>query len=299
MGEQISRRVDATLTFLRHGITLEGAMRRMRFAGSWYPSISDDLLSMWRRFSGAVGGGAPIVGAIVPHAGLVFSGSGQAAAYVRLPTSARRVVILSPSHYHRLQPGAVVTAPFERLETPTGPLAGYTEPVAGSTVDARALAEEHAVELLLPFLAIQVPTAQVAAFLVGTMASDEALDRAVAIISSVFDPREDVLLVSSDFSHYGARFHHTPFGAGPEAFDAAGEIDDAAAAAAATPDPDRVSEILELRRPTICGRDAIRVAATLMKRIGATGEVLHRSSSADSTGDYNDFVNYRTVGYFR
>jgi len=100
-------------------------------------------------------------GAIVPHAGYVYSGPVAAAAYARLRIPAA-CVVLCPNHTGRGAPAAL--DPSEAWRTPFGDvpvdrrLAGRMAELAPSLeLDAEAHRREHSLEVQLPFLQVLRP----------------------------------------------------------------------------------------------------------------------------------------------
>ena len=131
-------------------------------AGMFYPAHPDRLrndVSRMLREHPSEGGAAAPKALIVPHAGYVYSGSVAAAAYRLLEPvreAVHRVVLLGPGHRAYLRGVAVPES--ESFSTPLG-----TVPVDLQAVEAiaglpgvvrsdRAHAEEHSLEVQLPFL---------------------------------------------------------------------------------------------------------------------------------------------------
>lgn len=184
------------------------SVRRATVAGAFYPSNAarlaeevDGLLSKARLHPGAT----LLKAAIVPHAGYVYSGAIAAAAYALVRAAngrIRRVVMLGPSHFTRIQGLAVPL--FEAMQTPLGEVAvdaGWVERAAGL---AQVLprdemhSREHSLEVQLPFLQRALDEFTVVPLTVG-----EAEPEVVAgVIDALWGGKETLILVSSDLSHY-------------------------------------------------------------------------------------------------
>ncbi len=222
-------------------------------------------------------------------------------------------MILAPSHHVPLRRDTTLGAAFSGHETTGGTVPGL--PVnLGDRTDPSVVAEEHAVELLLPALkhfGITVPVAALlAAPLSGPPAAraiaDRVLDRLTAATSlrndAGVDPDRVLWLVSSDFTHYGPRFGFCPFGNRRygEIRDAVAEEDLRVAEAAASGSLERFWASIQ-GESTVCGRYAIALALALLERVGAApaaGRVLSYYTSADGTPtpeEERDFVCYATV----
>ncbi len=261
-----------------------------RFAGSWYPQDPRELVALF----GAPGeaarqsANAPVL-AVLPHAGLTFSGAGQGAFWYRWFERIQRdppwdlVVIVSPSHYRHVPEGQIVGAPFTEFATPLGPLPGA--PVnLGDREDAPLLEGEHGIELLLPgvrhFLGESVP---VAAVITGPLPTTESARAAAQRLLQRLPDRRVLWLVSSDFTHYGARFGYTPYGASadPAIREAVQQDDLRVARGIAGGELPGYYAVLG-QRSTVCGRYAAALALGCLE--GSDGWSA-RGSATGSTGN--------------
>src|SRR5450830_1159347 len=141
-------------------------VRQPAVAGAFYPAqrqqLSNDVLAMLAaaRSNIVMPDDVPIPKAIiVPHAGYVYSGSTAALAYARLSAgrkSIRRVVLLGP--VHRVPVRGLALPGVAAFATPLGAIAVDQTAVNAITtlaqvvVSAAAHAEEHSLEVQLPFL---------------------------------------------------------------------------------------------------------------------------------------------------
>lgn len=142
------------------------SVRPAAVAGMFYPggtaaltAMVDGLLAEARDAVGDVGDGGPPVALIAPHAGFVYSGPTAALAYVRLEPwreAIRRVVVAGPAH--RVPVRGMVLSSASAFATPLGEVpvdvaANEALAAAGCAwVDDLAHAQEHSVEVQLPFL---------------------------------------------------------------------------------------------------------------------------------------------------
>ena len=175
-------------------------------AGLFYPAAQQDLRATVDAFMHAA---RPDTGPrphalIAPHAGYQYSGPIAASAYATLEPWAeeiRRVVVLAPSH--RLPLRGVATSSADAFRTPLGDI-----PVDRAAVDGlqglagvqeldAAFAQEHALEVQLPFLQTVLSEFTLVPLVVGDADSAQVSD----VIEALW--REDTLIVvSSDLSHY-------------------------------------------------------------------------------------------------
>src|SRR5215472_2467406 len=152
----------------------------------------------------------PALGAIVPHAGYVYSGPVAGAVYSRIavPSAA---VILCPNHTGRGAPAAL--DPSDSWTTPLGDVAvdqrlarRLRELAPSLENDAQAHRREHSLEVQLPFL--QVLRADVRLVPICLGARDLALCREVGEALARIRAEEEeppLLLASSDMNHYEDR----------------------------------------------------------------------------------------------
>jgi len=143
--------------------------------------------------------------AVVPHAGYEFSGPIAAHAYAAIAAQAppETVLILGVDH-HGL--GAGATLSDRAWRTPLGPTAVDHELVRTLTrppvaVDEAAQAEEHSIEVQLPFLEYVLPRPKFVALQVRFGGFDYLLDVA-RVVREAVQERDVLLLASTDFSHY-------------------------------------------------------------------------------------------------
>ncbi len=142
---------------------------------------------------------------IAPHAGYIYSGPIAARAYARLAPFAgeiERVVLFGPSHRMALAQLAVPTA--GTFATPLGDIPidreGVNDLLALRQVIAsdRAHAQEHSLEVHLPFLQRVLGDFRLIPVVVGDVAPElvaEALDQ-------VWGGDETLIVVSTDLSHF-------------------------------------------------------------------------------------------------
>ena len=140
----------------------QASQRPPAVAGLFYPA---DPHSLHAQISGFLAGAIPteVVHApkalVVPHAGYIYSGAVAASAYAELVQRRdiiRRVLILCPTHRVAVRGMAVPAA--QSFLTPLGAVSIDRQAwlaareLPGVIVDDRPHAEEHAIEVQLPFL---------------------------------------------------------------------------------------------------------------------------------------------------
>jgi AmmeMemoRadiSam system protein B len=252
-------------------------VRRPAVAGVFYPAAPTDLRSAVEAFlGGEAGSGAAPKAIVAPHAGYMYSGPIAGSAYARVVQSRgriTRVVLLGPAH--RTPHAGIAASGADGFATPLGQLAVDTE-AREALVDAGlvairddAHAEEHSLEVQLPFVQVALGDVTVLPLAVGQVAPD----RVAEVLDRVWGGEATLVVVSTDLSHY--HDHAT-----------ATELDR------------RTAEAVVARRPDLLGRgDACGVIPlqALLVAANARGlgvELLDLRTSADTAGGPDRVVGY-------
>jgi AmmeMemoRadiSam system protein B len=189
-------------------------------AGLFYPDDPHELDTVVRRSLAAAeaamtdrraGDGAPDPSppphaVVAPHAGYVYSGAVAASAYARvLPRRSEitRVVLLGPNHRVPLRSMAVPSV--DALATPLGLVPVDVEArdlIVGHpqvVVDDRPDADEHSLEVHLPFLQVALGEGwSVLPIVVGQVPPEAVAD----VLELLWGGPETLVVVSTDLSHY-------------------------------------------------------------------------------------------------
>ncbi len=142
---------------------------------------------------------------VVPHAGYIYSGPIAASAYATLADVAahiRRVVLLGPAHRVAVRGLALpdVTAfdtPLGRIPLDTVAMRAITQ-LPQVTVSGAAHAQEHSLEVQLPFLQSVLDDFTLLPLTVGMAAPEEVAE----VLEQVWGGKETLIVISSDLSHY-------------------------------------------------------------------------------------------------
>lgn len=185
-------------------------------AGAFYPAEGRELArEVERCFLDARGPGElptrhrsaerRLVAAVVPHAGLRYSGAIAAHVYRRVAAerAPESVLVLGVDHAGAGR-GAVVS--LRPWLTPLGPTP-VDRPLADAllgpvvSVDEAAQAGEHSIEVQLPFLEYVLPRPSFVPLQVR-FGSYRYLEQVGAAVRAAVQGRDVLLLASTDFSHY-------------------------------------------------------------------------------------------------
>lgn len=251
-------------------------------AGMFYPAEPATLAATVQRYINASSldvhdehERAPIKAIIVPHAGYQYSGAIAATAYQLLSGSAHdisRVVLLGPAHRVYVEGMAIPnTAAFDfpggsiDLDMPT--LAAI-EHLPGICVSNEAHAQEHCLEVQLPFLKAVLGEFKLVPFVVGRSPNSQVAE----VLDQLWGGAETLIVVSSDLSHF------LPYA---EACD----IDRNTSRSI-------VSRSINLDGHEACGAHAINGLMVVARQKGLTVEVLDVRNSGDTAGDRSRVVGY-------
>ena len=177
-------------------------------AGLFYPADSHSLHAQVAGFLSAAMP-AEVVDApkalIVPHAGYIYSGAVAACAYAELTQrreTIRRVLVLCPTHRVAVRGMALPAA--QTFITPLGAVAVDREAwlrareMPGVIVDDRPHADEHGIEVQLPFLQSTLHHFEILPLAVGQV--DAHL--VASLLEALWGGPETLIVISSDLSHY-------------------------------------------------------------------------------------------------
>jgi MEMO1 family protein len=269
-------------------------------AGTWYPGDPEALRLAVVSYilgegteTGPPAGASPVA-IIVPHAGYVYSGAiaGKGYAAVR-GRKYQRVIVLGPSHRTAFDGAAL---PDEKAwRTPLGEV-----PLDVKALIALALrpgfarlpaahAQEHCLEIQLPFLQTALtPGFRLIPIVIGQLSPEDCGEIADGL-KDLLGPGT-LLVISSDFTHYGPNYDYVPFREKiPERIK---EVDDQAAAAIRALSPTDFEAACSRTGATICGREPIRVLLTLLQGGRTRVETLGYARSGDLMGDFTNSVSY-------
>jgi AmmeMemoRadiSam system protein B len=250
--------------------------RRAAVAGMFYPADTTVLERTVADLLAAAPAGKDEAKAIIaPHAGYQYSGPTAAHAYRLLESRRkriRRVVLLGPAHRVYLQGMALPSV--DAFSTPLGdvPIDANGVELAldmpGTQISDEAHADEHSLEVHLPFLQAVLDDFRIVPIVVGICPAHEV----ESVISALWGGEETLIVVSSDLSH----FH---------SYEIARDID-----------ADTTARI-EDRDATLHGEDACGAYALNGLLLAATSHglqvrTLDTRNSGDTAGDKSRVVGY-------
>ncbi len=260
-------------------------IRPAAVAGSFYPEapsvLSSTVLALLAKATANADRNAAVPKAIVvPHAGYVYSGATAALAYAQLGAARgriRRVVLLGPVHRVAVRglalPGVIAFAtPLGKIEIDTAAvalLAGLPQVL----VSPAAHAQEHSLEVQLPFLQSVLDDFKLLPLAVGNATSTEVAQ----VLERLWGGPETLIVISSDLSHF------LPY------------------VSAQAMDRDTVQQILQfdgtLNHQQACGATPVNGLLLAGRQHDLQARLLGLCNSGDSAGDKERVVGYAALAF--
>lgn len=259
-------------------------------AGRFYPAdaaaltrLVDQILAEAPAPEGAP---AKVSAAMVPHAGLIYSGR-IAAGVLKQIHIPRTVIVLGPKHTALGMEWAV--APHETWDLPGAQVASDQElartlsrRIVGLSLDAAAHQQEHAIEVELPLLARLAPQTRVVGIAIGH-ADLESCRRFAERFAGVLETLEEapLLLISSDMNHFATDAENR-------------RLDDLALTALENLDTEELLDTVTENHISMCGVYPAIIVIETLKRLGRLSKATRAgyATSADVTGKHDRVVGY-------
>jgi len=268
-------------------------IRKLKFNGLWYPNDKEELEKLVKITPNE----EKNLFEVVPHAGLYYSSSLIKLFFNSLDSKVNKIILLSPSHYYSLEDNLIVSGNFEYYESKFKNIKGFSLSIFNQDYE-RVTVEEHAIEMILPFIAqiknISLCTAHVNKFTDINIANEYAHK-----ILSTIDDRTAVI-ASSDFTHYGNRFNFTPYGT---------LINEDIVNKVSLHDREVANQFLKgntsetylklnnKEKSTICGLAPILIVSEMARINKMKGKILAQSNSNTPPFYEKNFVSYLTLAW--
>ena len=283
---------DRSVTFTNAPKPRRGpADRPSGVAGSFYPvdphSLHTTVEDLLARSKMSALPKRTVAAAMVPHAGLRFSGviAAQVLQSIELPD---RILVLGPKHTPHGMDWAV--APHEKWRLPGGEMASefmlarkLHQAIPGLEMDAAAHEKEHAIEVELPLLMKLAPASRVVGIALGGDSDwasacrfAEGLERVIRSL-----PEPPLLLISSDMNHFATDAETR-------------RLDDIALEALERLDPEAALETIRAHNISMCGVFPAVIVMETLRRLGRLTKATRcgYATSADTTGETDRVVGY-------
>lgn len=246
-------------------------------AGRFYSDDPAELRSTVESLLASAKSRDAVKAIVAPHAGYVYSGPIAASAYACVPETIERVVLFGPAHRVALR--GLGTPTVDAFETPLGNVMidrdaiERLDALGPVSANDRAHAQEHSLEVQLPFLQVLLDRFVLVPVVVG----DATIDEVAAALEAVWGGPETLVVISTDLSHY-------------ETYEAARRMDRATADAIVRLDQAAIGD------DQACGRIPLRGFLSRAKRLGMRCTELDLRNSGDTAGRRKEVVGYGAFG---
>jgi AmmeMemoRadiSam system protein B len=227
------------------------------------------------------------IGAVVPHAGLMYSGH-VAAAFYGLAELPKRYVILCPNHtglghFAAINREGDWRTPFGNAPIDTGLADKLMAKTRLLAEDGRAHAREHSLEVQLPFLQ-HLQDFTFVPICLATHRYELCEEMGNAIASVVADESEPIgILASSDLNHYADQT--TTLRKDQLAIDRVLALD-----------PRGLWDTIHAEDISMCGFIPTTAMLVAANKLGATSaRLIKHATSGDINGDYSHVVGYAAI----
>ncbi len=262
--------------------------RKPAVAGQFYHGTPEGLRGQVAQFM-VEAARERVIGAVCPHAGLIYSGAVAGAVYSRIETP-ETFILLGPNHTGL---GEKISLMHSGVwEIPTGSFSIderlahriYMAAPALISKDARAHMFEHSLEVQLPFIAYSGTEVKIVPITFMHVSLDECEAAGRAIAGAVSETgRRVTIIASSDMSHYV-----------PE--QEAKYLDGLAIEHILSLDPVGLYRTVLSRSISMCGYLPVTTMLYAALELGAaSAELIRYATSADVSGDYDHVVGYAGI----
>ena len=251
----------------------------------FYPGNAPQLVAEVGELLDGVGSLEPKFGfpkaLIVPHAGYTYSGAIAAQAYDELAAARgtiKRVVLFGPAHY--VAGRGLALPECEAFETPLGRIPLDAAAIAALADlkqvvrSAAAHAQEHSLEVQLPFLQKMLGDFALIPIAAGAALTEEVVE----VIERLWGGPETLIVISTDLSHY-------------HAYEEARRIDGATL--------ERIAAFsADLNYEEACGATALNGLLQVAQRKKLSIRLLAAANSGDTAGGKDRVVGYASFALY-
>ncbi len=273
-------------------------------AGTFYPASKTSLENTIGTYYETAGDSTlkDVLAIIVPHAGYVYSGQTAAYAYRNI-LDKETILLLAPSHHIYFH--GVSIANVTHYKTPLGEikLSTKTDSIREDLDNAGLLytgkdphKKEHAIEVQLPFLQVGLTSFEIIPILIGGATDYRSLVKIASHLNKYTD-ESTLIVVSSDFTHYGPRYNYVPFTENIR--ENIERLDYGALEYIENKDSEEFHSYIQKTGATICGNKPITILLEMIQESELKGKLTHYDTSGRITGDYTNSVSYISYIFYK
>ncbi len=264
-------------------------------AGTWYTENPAQLSAEIKNYLEAIDLEPldNVMALLLPHAGYRYSGMVAAHGIKLLEgRSFSRVIVIGPSHQVALI-DTVSIPDVSHIETPLGrieidrDLVGHLLENPAFQSYTRAHQGEHSVQIELPFLQQELGDFKLVPIICGELSEANVRKIAATLLENI--DAETLIIISSDFTHYGSSFNYVPFK--KEISQNLKKLDMGAFRWIEQKNLTGFLQYIQNTKVTICGRSPIAILLAMLPD-AAQVKLLKYETSANLTGDWSQSVSY-------
>jgi AmmeMemoRadiSam system protein B len=278
-------------------------IRPAAVAGSFYPAEAEELSRLLDECfdssplgpQGTRTASPSLIGALVPHAGYVYSGPCAAHLYACLDNSIKRVILLGVNHQARGYRAALSPAGF--WQTPLGWVKidqelnhRLQDQVRFLKQDEAAHTGEHSIEVQLPFLQHVLSEFTLVPLSLAHISMEECAELGVAMADIVREntrlETRTIVMASSDLSHYLSPKETT-------------ELDGMALAEVLALNPRALIDVAEQENITMCGVLPTAILLFAANGLGVKRASLLKHCHSGDAAPMRKVVGYASVAFER
>jgi len=244
-----------------------------------------------------------IVGAVVPHAGLAYSGPIAAHTYYSLAKDGIPETFVIIGVNHRGYPGfntmleGIWRMPLGDVEVDSDLAKEVAKNSEFVDINPDAHDQEHSIEVQLPFLQyIYDESFKIVPITVGYGDYGMCENVGKAIAKASRDERKDIVVLgSTDFIHYGPNYGYAPVGMKPfeKVLKWMNDADKSIIDTILTLDAEKLVNVVQEKGYTMCGSLPVATMIVAAKELGAKEAKLLKYGTSYDTGGSTDLI----VGY--
>ncbi|MBU1221294.1 AmmeMemoRadiSam system protein B [Myxococcota bacterium] len=270
-------------------------VRMPAVSGYFYPSIAGVLESEIQKYTESVEKVKNhAIGAVVPHAGYVYSGATAGAFFGSLTSKYDTVVIIGPNHTGYGHPLSIDAS--DAWKSPLGNInidknfrSSLLKQLGSlGKIDSQAHSMEHSIEVQIPFIQSVLKGVEIVPVCIGIDSYDLSVALGEAIyLASKESGRKILVIASSDMTHFLED-------------DEARTLDNFAIERILALDSRGLYETVKEKKISMCGYMPACSLLEYIQRVGTSETVLlDYSTSADSSGDKSSVVGYAAIAMYK
>lgn len=227
-------------------------------------------------------------GAVVPHAGYIFSGRTAGKTYSSIETNAKKFALLGPNHTGY---GLPISMSSQDWKNSLGTARNAKFSSEAIPVNEDAHMYEHSLEVQIPFLQERFGNFKIIPIALSRLELDE-----IEILAKNLVSKDIFYIASSDFTHFGPNYGYLPSrGNEKENLEYVKKMDMKAIDYICKIQPDKFYNFVMENKMTICGFVPITLMLFICKSLGAKEGIIIDYTTSYEVHPASSFVAYAGI----